>query len=371
MEATRGRLALLLAGGITGPDWERLGGILRHTDVTPRTDADLAVLGDALGRAVGPVDWNDVDRQLAAMEAARAVLVCAWDDAYPDALRAVACAPPALFVRGRVSALDALAVAIVGTRKPSTAGSAFAHRLAHGVAALDLAVVSGMARGIDTAAHRGALDAGGTTVAVLGTGVDVVYPPENGDLMERIAGCGAVVSEQRCGTQALGYVFPRRNRIISGLSEAVVVVQGGARSGALITAQWALEQGREVGAVPGFPGDFRSEGPNRLLRDGAFLVEDAVDVVAHVPPLVRALGAAARTRARAQASLFPGLDGEAARVYDLVSGGASADDIARSAGIDVADAQRLLAQLEIDGYVERDNLGGFARAARPTRGPGL
>jgi DNA processing protein len=270
-------------------------------------------------------------------------------------------------VRGSAAALDRLAVAVVGTRKPSASGVAFAHRLARETASLGLSVVSGLARGIDTAAHRGALAGGGATVAVLGTGVDVVYPPENGELLEEVARTGAVVSEQLCGTRAFAPVFPRRNRIISGLSEAVVVVQGGARSGALITAKWALAQGREVGAVPGFPGDFRSAGPNRLLRDGAFLVEDVTDVIANVPRLMRALAAAFAARSRGDDPLLPGLDDPAARVYDLVSGGASVDEVARAAGIDVAEAQRVLVTLEIEGRVERDDLGRYARAPRDPR----
>jgi DNA processing protein len=366
MDGTRGRLALLLTRGITDPDWVRLEALERDEGLALEDDGDLGRLCTLLGRTVGPVDWRERDHQLAAMERARARLVCRWEDPYPEALRAIAQAPPALFVRGRAESLGGLCVGVVGTRKPSPAGSAFARRLAREAASLGLAVVSGLARGIDTEAHRGAMEAQGTTVAVLGTGVDVVYPPENGELMAQIAEVGAVVSEQTCGTPARAHVFPRRNRIISGLCDAVVVVEGGARSGALITARWALDQGREVGAVPGFPGDFRSAGPNRLLREGAFLVEDARDVIANVPRLARALSDVAAARAHT-ATAAAGLDGSAARVYDLVARGASVDEVARASGLEVAEVARVLVTLEIEGRVERDNLGRYFRASHDAR----
>jgi DNA processing protein len=219
--------------------------------------------------------------------------------------------------------------------------------------------VSGLARGIDTAAHRGALDGRGGTVAVLGTGVDVVYPPENVDLMDRIVADGCVVSEQWCGTIAAPHVFPRRNRIISGMSEGVVVVEGGIKSGALITARWALEQGREVGAVPGFPGDFRSAGPNSLIKDGAFVVESAADVVANVARL----GIAAPGAPCSRTSTPPNaLDEASRRVYDLVARDAGADDVARASGLDVGRVTEILSRLEIEGLVVRGASGRFARA---------
>jgi DNA processing protein len=155
-------------------------------------------------------------------------------------------------------------------------------------------------------------------------------------------------------------VFPRRNRIISGMSDAVVVVEGGAKSGALITAKWALDQGRDVGAVPGFPGGFRSAGPNQLLKSGAFVVEDAVDVVTNVARIAERVHLHARQRALDDGDAA-GLDGDAARVYDVVSNATSVDEVALAAGIPVEHAQSVLTMLEIEGRIRRDEAGNYAR----------
>ena len=355
----RKRVELLLTPGLTRGDWERL----------ERAYCEAAAAGATvefdgtrvLCRPHLELFNQEIDQQHAAMTRADARLVFRWEPDYPGSLRDVDDAPPALFVRGRMPADGTPMVAIVGTRKPSAGGSAFAHRLAKTLSLLGVTVVSGMARGIDTAAHHGALAAGGATVAVLGTGVDVAYPPENVMLMERIVAAGAVVSEQHCGMLPFSGVFPRRNRIISGVSDAVVVVEGGARSGALITARWALEQGRDVGAVPGFPGGFRSEGPNRLLKQGAFLVEDAVDVVTNVKRIAECVHANARAVDDAD-----GLDGDAARAYDVVGNSTSVDDVALAAGIPVEHAQSLLTMLEIEGRIRRDDACNYARLGRST-----
>jgi DNA processing protein len=306
-------------------------------------------------------DAAEVDRQQQAMQRCDARIVSIQSPDYPEKLRSIPTAPGFLFVRGNMALAHRPAVAIVGTRKPTAAGTTLATRLARSLAMLGITVVSGLARGIDTAAHRGALDVDGGTLAVLGTGIDVVYPPENGALMQRVSERGCVLSEQACGTPAHAHVFPRRNRIISGLCDAVVVVEGGVRSGALITARWALEQGREVGAVPGFPGDFRSAGPNRLLREGAFLVEDADDVMANVPPLA---AFASRPRASAPAGCVeaPAFDADTARVFGVIAKAATVDEVALAAAIDVERAQGILARLEIDGRAKRDPLGRFTRA---------
>jgi DNA processing protein len=362
MDARKG-VELLLTPGITPEDWELLEATFRNAD-TPVCRGSVAAI---LGRLdLSPVKAADIDTQLIAMTRAGARLVFRWDAEYPPRLRTVSMAPPALFIRGRLPASEKSAVAIVGTRKPSAPGSAFAHNLARSLSQLGITIVSGMARGIDTAAHNGALAAEGSTVAVLGTGVDVVYPPENGALLGRIAETGGVVSEQVCGTLAFPQVFPKRNRIISGLCDAVVVVEGGAKSGALITARWGLEQGRDVGAVPGFPGGFRSEGPNQLIKQGAFVVEDAMDVVTNVKRIAEEIYATARAHIGEDAAR-DGLDGEAARVYDVVANGASADDVALAAGISIERAQSLLAMLEIEGRVCRDEGGNFARITRAKR----
>ena len=199
------------------------------------------------------------------------------EPAYPEPLAAIPDPPPVLAVRGRADLLLTDSIAVVGARNASANGLHFAERLAADLGAAGLTVVSGMARGIDARAHAGAVETG--TVAVMGGGVDVVYPKENRSLFERLLAEGVVVSEAPLGTVPMGRHFPRRNRIIAGLSRGVVVVEGAARSGSLITARLALEQGREVLAVPGSPLDPRASGPNRLIRQGATLVENAGDVL--------------------------------------------------------------------------------------------
>ena len=223
-----------------------------------------------------------------------------------------------LTVRGDAGLLHRPAVAVVGARNASANGCAFARALGRELAAAGLVVVSGLARGIDTAAHEGALAADGATVAVIAAGVDVAYPPENAALMARIAAEGAVVSERPLGATARAKDFPRRNRVIAGLALGVVVVEAAPASGSLITARLALEYGREVMAVPGSPQDPRHRGTNQLLRDGAHLVESAADVLAilapmlarHEPPPARARrgcrGRAARRRARRRARAAAG-----------------------------------------------------------------
>lgn len=205
---------------------------------------------------------------------------------YPRSLREIAAPPALLFVRGSWEPRDAIAVAIVGTRHGTQYGLRQAERLAGSLARAGLTIVSGLARGIDAAAHRGALDAGGRTLAVLGSGVLNIYPPEHRDLAEEVAARGALLSEAPPRAEPLPGVFPQRNRIISGLSLGVIVVEAGERSGALITARHAMEQGREVFAVPGRIDDRTTVGCHRLIRDGAKLVHSPEDVLEELGPLV-------------------------------------------------------------------------------------
>ncbi len=236
-------------------------------------------------------------RQPPAVEEAAAVLdECSrlgidvvWEEhpRYPRLLREIPDPPPLLFVRGELKPEDELAIAVVGTRHASHYGLTMAERLAGGMARAGLTVVSGLARGIDAAAHRGALAAGGRTVAVLGSGVDNVYPPEHANLAEDILQQGALVSEFPPRAAPHGGRFPQRNRIISGMSLGTVVVEAGEKSGALITARHAMEQNREVFAVPGRADQLQARGCHRLLRDGAALVESPEDVLEQLGPLVR------------------------------------------------------------------------------------
>lgn len=213
-----------------------------------------------------------------ARAAAAGITIRSWDDPdYPALLRETYDPPPVLWSRGNPGSA-AVAVAIVGSRVASPQGRTFARALARDLAAAGVTIVSGLARGIDTAAHQGALDGGGHTVAVLGSGLDRLYPRENEGLAAAIAERGAVVSEFPLGTAPLPGHFPRRNRLIAGWGRAVVVVEAAGRSGALSTARSALEEGREVMAVPGHPGQPQAEGTNQLIRDGAVLVRHAADV---------------------------------------------------------------------------------------------
>lgn len=222
---------------------------------------------------------KDVSLQLEAMEAHGIRVLLESDAHYPRALLAIPDAPPCLFIRGDLSQTDERAVAIVGTRHMTEYGKGLAHRFGVELARAGVTVVSGLARGIDTAAHRGALDGGGRTLAVTGCGLDIVYPSDNRDLMLEIEGQGAVLSEWAPTTNPEAWHFPARNRIIAGLSLGVIVVEAAAKSGALITADFANELGREVFAVPGNIHKTQSRGPHQLIRDGATLVESIEDVL--------------------------------------------------------------------------------------------
>lgn len=228
------------------------------------------------GAATLPPSSEAVERELAAGDRLGARLLVLGDADYPQMLAELDPAPPVLWTRGHAALLNRPAVAIVGARIASAGGQRIARGLAQQLGQAGHVVVSGMARGIDGAAHEGALPTG--TVAVLGGGVDDIYPPEHADLYARLVDQGCVVSESPIGARAQARDFPRRNRIISGLSRGVVVVEAEIRSGSLITARLAAEQGRDVFAVPGSPLDPRARGPNELLRQGAILCEGIEDI---------------------------------------------------------------------------------------------
>lgn len=219
--------------------------------------------------------------ELNAAKAAGARLLCLGDEHYPQALADISDAPPLLWAIGDPALLSRPMLALVGARNSSSLGTRMARSLAQELGAQGFVVVSGLARGIDTAAHLAALETG--TVAVLAGGVDTIYPAENANLSHDIARKGLILSEQPMGMTPQARHFPRRNRIISGVSQAVVVVEAAAKSGSLITARDALDQGRDVLAVPGHPFDARAAGCNMLIRDGAQLVRNAADVIAALP----------------------------------------------------------------------------------------
>ena len=237
-----------------------------------------------LSRPVSAMSRRDAEAELGALERLGASLVCWGEPDYPATLAAVEDAPPVLTVLGNPELLQAPTVAVVGARNASANGRRIARELAAGLGEEGVVVVSGMARGIDAAAHLGSLDTG--SVAVVAGGADIVYPEENRGLYDALCERGAIVAELPLGTEPLARHFPRRNRIISGMARGVVVVEAAAKSGSLITARFALEQGREVFAVPGSPLDPRCRGCNDLLRNGATLTETAADILTQLGPLL-------------------------------------------------------------------------------------
>lgn len=300
------------------------------------------------------------------------IRLLAFDDPeYPENLRAAEDAPPVIYVRGQINCLQQpLSLSIVGARNASLNGRKLASQISCELTSQGVMIVSGMARGIDTAAHKGAmfaLNRTGSTVAVLGTGIDIAYPAENQKLCEQIAGQGAVISEFPLGTEPSAGNFPRRNRIVSALTDGTLVVEASLHSGSLITARLALEQGRDVFAVPGFPTDERSAGPNKLIKDGAFLVENAEDILNVLSADTRRK--IPRTPRPVQTDLFvKPLDKESKtadipdtaspdRETDILSlltpAGVYVDELIRVSGLDSAAVSLRLLELEMEGRIER------------------
>ncbi len=332
-------------------DRSELGRLLRcagaELDIAHRTRAGIDPTADAAHLAAAGIVHIGMD-----------------DDRYPASLRPLPDPPFGLFVRGAVGpALARLrespVVAIVGSRRATAAGMALARRLAAGLAERGAVVVSGLAHGIDAAAHAGALDAGGVTIAVLGCGVDVSYPRRNRDLARAIGEDGALMSEYWPGTSPAPWRFPARNRIVAGLAGAVAVIEAGRRSGALITADFGLELGRPVLAVPGWPGAQESEGCNGLLRAGAALLESVEDIVAEVTD---------RPWRDPSPPAATYLDGLPQRVHDhLAREPMGADRLAEELGEQAATIAAALALLEVEGLAVRGE--GQRFWAAPQRGP--
>jgi DNA processing protein len=356
--------------------WLRL---IRTDNVGPRSfrglmahcgsaGAALAALPDLARRggaaAVRIPSRETALRELAAARACGAALVASCEPDYPTRLREIDDAPPLLAIRGNRAVLARPMIALVGSRNASAAGIKFAERLARDLGEAGLVIVSGLARGIDAAAHRASQASG--TVAVLAGGQDRIYPAEHQPLLESLLAAGAAVSEMPFGWDPRPRDFPRRNRLISGLSVGVVVIEAAQRSGSLITARFALEQGREVLAVPGSPLDPRTEGTNALLKQGATLVTGVADVVAAIEPI---LG-----RPLAPQGVRPGLadqpvaasqpDGDLRdRVLTLLGPTPVAiDELVRLAGCPTSDLRVILLELELAGRLARHG-GGLVSLA--------
>jgi len=324
----------------------RFGSAERALDEVPR----LARRGG--GEPIRVASEEDAARELEAVAALGGQLLCSGETSFPRGLAALDPPPPVLTVLGKPDVLSREMVAIVGARNASALGRKLAGSLANDLGRAGLVIVSGLARGIDTAAHEASLASG--TVAVMAGGIDAIYPPENKDLYARIREAGALVSEMQFGQQPQARHFPRRNRIISGLSRGIVVVEAAEGSGSLITANYALEQNREVFAVPGSPLDPRARGTNRLIRDGATLTENADDVLAVLGPILKhGFGE--------PAGLGPGpsnLDSEADRFRPAIEEAlgpspTDLDELVRQTGAPVEVILAVILELELAGRVAR------------------
>ena len=257
---------------------------------TAGVDELLSVDGVGINRAKnikGFSSWKDVEKRILVLEKRGIKAVSFGESSYPEMLRETEDAPVVLYTKGDIQPQDRYAIAIVGSRKPTPYGTSVTENISEGLAAMGFTIVSGMARGIDALSHKGALRVGGRTIAILGSGLDRPYPPENKGLMDKIVSSGCVISEFPLGTPPDKENFPRRNRLISGLSLGVLVIEATSDSGSLITAGYALEQNREVFAVPGNITSTTSEGTNELIKRGAILTRKADDVVEELAPVLK------------------------------------------------------------------------------------
>lgn len=337
----------------------------------PRAQELLGLPDEQLARVLAGSDADEFLDRAAALEPdellgvvanARAWAVCRHGGGYPEALGDLGDPPAALFARGRAGLLAELepstAVTVVGSRRPSLYGRELATSLGRDLASAGLVVISGMALGIDSWAHTGALEAGGPTVAVLGTGVDVPYPPRSARLYRQIVERGLVIGELPPGTRARRWMFPARNRIMAALGGMTVVVEARERSGSLITSGMAQELGREVGAVPGRVGSSSAAGANQMLRDGASVILGAEDVLDSL------LGPGGAARIAPRPRQGPSLEPDLAAVLELVEGGASSPDaLARSSGLEPGLLAAALVRLELSGYLRSDSTGRYERTA--------
>jgi DNA processing protein len=297
----------------------------------------------------------DLDAEMERVERAGLRLLTREDAGYPSALAQIPAPPPLLYVRGQLSAVDDWSIALVGTRSPTTYGREATRRIAAELAAAGVTLVSGLAIGVDTAAHATALETGGRTIAVLASGLDQVYPERNRALADQIAANGALVSEFPLGTKPTPQLFPVRNRIISGLSLATLVTEAGIKSGALITVRYALEQGRDVFAVPGPIFSPKSEGPNQLIRDGAGLVSCAQDIL-------DALNLSSAAIQREVQAALPDDPTEAA-LLELISYEAQhVDEIRRQCELPITVVSSTLAIMELKGLVRQAGPMQYVRA---------
>jgi DNA processing protein len=343
------RLRLIRTDSIGPVTYRQLIARFGDAETALRALPDLARRGN---RSIAIHPESDALAELETAQKLGAQLLFIGTPDYPALLAGTETAPPVLYARGDLALLDRPAVAIVGARNASAAGSRFARALALDLAEADYVVVSGLARGIDAAAHAGSLDRG--TIAVIAGGVDVPYPPDHADLMARIAEQGLVVAEQPPGVEPQARHFPRRNRIIAGLSAGTIVVEGAPKSGSLITARIAADLGREVMAVPGSPLDPRAQGCNLLIREGATLIQTAADVLEALstlsgqPALRMTVSEPLPTP-----SLAPDPAARAALLALLSPTAVPIDDLIRLTALPPAQVASVLLDLELEGVLVR------------------
>ncbi len=295
--------------------------------------------------------WDRIENEINSVKKSNARLITIADGSYPEGLKHIPDAPLVLYVRGEIKDEDKYAIAIVGSRRSTDYGYRTAEKLSCKIAAYGLTVVSGMARGIDTAAHRGALKSGGRTIAVLGSGIDVPYPPENKKIMSLIASSGAVISEFPPGTPPNRENFPKRNRIISAMALGVTVIEATVDSGSLITVGYALEQGKDVFAVPGNITSKTSRGTNELIKNGAKLVESAEEIIDELSPQIKGFLKEEKLTIEEQ---IPSMTEEEKKLYNyLDSEPKHIDKIVRESNISTAGALSILLNLELKGAVKQ------------------
>ncbi len=316
----------------------------------------------------------DLDRQIKLIEKNNVTLIPLDSELYPASLKSIFDPPLVLFVKGEILPQDYFSIAIVGTRLASFYGRTMSERLSGQLAEKGFTIVSGGARGIDTFSHQAALRARGRTLAVLGCGLDIVYPSENKKLFEQIAERGALISELHLGVRPDKQNFPVRNRIISGLSLGVVVIEAPQKSGALITVTHAAEQGREVFSVPGKADSFVSKGTNQLLREGAKLVENADDIIEELEPILKSKIKELKTSQpesaqKKQILMKPQLSEKEALVYNLLSTGPlDLDDIIAKSQLPVSDTLAMLTMLELKKLVKQSPGKIFAKETTHNEG---
>jgi DNA processing protein len=358
-----GWIGLNLVPGIGPARAHRLAGVFGSPEQVFQAPVTALVergnLNVNVAEAVKALSWPAcVEEELRRCQLVRCRIITLASEEYPARLREIPLPPPVLYVRGTLLPGDEKALSMVGCRRPSAYGKTAARFFGRALAECGVTVVSGLARGIDAEAHLGALEAaGGRTLAVLAHGLDRVYPEEHRDLHDRIVASGAVISEFAIGVAPLKENFPRRNRLISGLTPGVFVVEAAEHSGALITARWAAEQGRDVFALPGKYDAATSQGTHELIQDGAKLVMNVKDILEELNWSAGEPTAAAAEPA--EHSLLPALSPEQQKIYEALQGGVRhVDELAAECGRPVSQLLNELLRMELQGWVQ-PNPGGF------------